>query len=435
MRLIVREHEEVRVVAQRQPGERALTQTEADTLWRVCERHRPGTFSWTHRAVRFSHYCGVIQAGMLVVEILPKIAEDDDFDRRVLLQMIDLACRFPVKEQDADQLSVGSPHLLAALMRWFCEELFAQFRQGLLRAYVTEADALPTVRGRWRPDVDACRHPGRPDRLQCEYDELTVDNPHNQALKAALRCIQPAARGLPALSVSVSTLLATLADVRDVRVDAATLDRLPSTRLTRRYERALMMARWFLAGASPDLQHGAQSALALIFDMNALFQATLAAAVRRVAPVGLTVHENGPGRHLAVDTQGARRVPLKPDLTLMEGDKAVAIIDAKWKRLKQTQSGTTSGLSSADVYQLHAYATAYDCACVALWYPAPTSAPGDADPLARPTYRWLKPSPPDPAPATLAVDWLDLNPSTAPGAPWRQHLLGQVEAGLKRLMG
>jgi hypothetical protein len=33
-------------------------------------------------------------------------------------------------------------------MRLFCQELFLQFHQGLLRTYVTESDKLTTVRGR-----------------------------------------------------------------------------------------------------------------------------------------------------------------------------------------------------------------------------------------------------------------------------------------------
>jgi hypothetical protein len=96
MHLIVREHEDIAVVAQRQSGERALRMAEADALWLMCERQKVAAMSWANRAVKFSHHCGVIQVGALVVEILPKIADDDGFDRTVLLHMIDLACNFPL---------------------------------------------------------------------------------------------------------------------------------------------------------------------------------------------------------------------------------------------------------------------------------------------------------------------------------------------------
>jgi hypothetical protein len=96
MHLIVPEHEEMAVVAQRQDCERALHMAEADALWLMCERQKVAAMSWANRAVKFSHHCGVIQVGSLVVEILPKIADDDGFNRTVLLHMIDLACDFPL---------------------------------------------------------------------------------------------------------------------------------------------------------------------------------------------------------------------------------------------------------------------------------------------------------------------------------------------------
>ena len=65
--------------------------------------------------------------------------------------------------------------LLLALIRWFCDALFGQCHQGLLRVYVAQHETLGAIRGRWRPDIDATRHPGRRDRLFCEFDELTAD--------------------------------------------------------------------------------------------------------------------------------------------------------------------------------------------------------------------------------------------------------------------
>jgi 5-methylcytosine-specific restriction enzyme subunit McrC len=430
MHLIVREHEEIAVVAQRHDGERALHMAEADALWLMCERQKVAAMSWANRAVKFSHHCGVIQVGSLVVEILPKIADDDGFDRTVLLHMIDLACDFPLRGQDADRIAIGSPHLLGALMRWFCQELFLQFHQGLLRTYVTESDTLTSVRGRWRPDIDAWRHAGRPDRLQCEYDELTTNNAYNQVIKAALRRVQAVASGLPAIARDVTKLLGWLVDVDDVTGAEVMLDRLVSSRLTRRYDRVLMMARWFLAGESPDLQRGRRTSIALLFDMNALFQATLASAVRQVAPPGLTVRENGPRRHLAVDIHGNDRVPLKPDLTLMQGDTAVAIIDAKWKRLDPQAGGALRGLNPADVYQMHAYAAAYDCPRVALWFPGQVGQPASAG---KPHYRWSIAGVPVAA-SSLAIDWVDLGVPAASGANWRRDVCKQVADGLGRLL-
>jgi 5-methylcytosine-specific restriction enzyme subunit McrC len=372
MHLIVREHERIPVVAERERAdERALTDAESELLLRTCELARIPAVVGAYRSVKFRSYCGVIQAGSLVVEVLPKIAQDDGFDRALLLRMIALASDFPLAAVDSDRLAMQGHSLLLALVRWYCDELQAQMHQGMLKQYVTAAEPLASIRGRWRPDVDALRHAGRRDRMHCEFDELTANNRYNQALKAALRRVMPLVRQSDVVSRQVAQLLGWMVDVDDVVVRAAQLDELPMNRLTQRYSRALMMARWFLSSHSPDLSNGREAGLALLFDMNALFQRTLGALIRRVLPEGLHLREEGPRRYLATDELGQRQFQMRPDLCILRGDEVLAIADAKWKLLDLSASAGQPGVAQADAYQLHAYASAYGCTRVALWYPCP----------------------------------------------------------------
>ena len=370
MHLVVREHERIPVVAERQrPDERALTTAEAELLLRTCEREGIAAVSGAYRAIKFRSFCGVIQAGSLLVEVLPKIAEDDGFDRALLLRMVALASDLPLAGLDADRLALQQHSVLLALVRWFCDELARQLHQGMVKVYVTESDALSSIRGRWRAQVDAVRHAGRPDRMQCEFDELTPDNPYNQVLKAALRRVMPLARRSEELSRKTSQLLGWMADVDDRPVRVSELDALPVNRLTQRYSRALMMARWFLSSQAPDLRQGHSDGLALLFDMNVLFQRTLGALIRRVLPAGLHLREEGPRRYLAADQLGQRQFQMRPDLCILRGDEVLAIADAKWKLLEVEPESGRHGVAQADAYQLHAYATTYQCGQVALWYP------------------------------------------------------------------
>lgn len=375
MHLIVREHERIAVVDERRrPDERALNTAEAELLLRTCEREGIAAVAGAYRSIKFSSLCGVIQAGSLLVEVLPKIAEDDGFDRALLLRMIALASDFPLASLDADKLAVQQHSLLLALVRWFCDELARQLHQGMVKAYVTEEVALSAIRGRWRPVMDMLRHAGRPDRMQCEFDELTANNSYNQVLKAALRRVMPLARRSEELSRKVAQLLGWMVDVDDRLICVAQLDELPMNRLTQRYARALMMARWFLSSRAPGLRQGGSRGLALLFDMNQLFQRCLGALIRRVLPNDLHLREEGPRRHLATDQLGQRHFQLRPDLCILRGDEVLAIADAKWKLLDFESVGGRAGVGQADAYQMHAYATAYSCQRVALWYPQPSLA-------------------------------------------------------------
>lgn len=376
MHLVVREHERIAVVAERQrPDERALTTTEAELLLRTCEREGIAAVAGAYRSIKFRSFCGVIQAGSLLVEVLPKIADDDGFDRALLLRMVALASDLPLAGLDADRLALQQHSLLLALVRWFCDELARQLHQGMVKTYVTESDALSSIRGRWRPQVDALQHAGRPDRMQCEFDELTANNAYNQVLKAALRRVMPLARRSEELSRKVSQLLGWMADVDDRAVHVGELDGLTMNRLTQRYARALMMARWFLSSQAPDLKQGRSDGLALLFDMNVLFQRTLGALIRRVLPAGLHLREEGPRRHLATDQMGQRQFQMRPDLCILRGDDVLAIADGKWKLLDVEQEGGRYGVAQADAYQLHAYASSYRCSRVALWYPRSLTTP------------------------------------------------------------
>lgn len=50
---------------------------------------------------------------------------------------------------------------------------------------------------------------------------------------------------------------------------------------------------------------------------------------------------------------------LKPDVLVLRGNKAAAVIDAKYKRLAFSRQ-RPSGVNQADLYQLAAYASQYE---------------------------------------------------------------------------
>ena len=59
---------------------------------------------------------------------------------------------------------------------------------------------------------------------------------------------------------------------------------------------------------------------------------------------------------------------MMPDIVLQRGD-CTLILDTKWKRLIPEAQDPKRGISQADVYQMMAYAAAYEASAVALIYP------------------------------------------------------------------
>ena len=94
---------------------------------------------------------------------------------------------------------------------------------------------------------------------------------------------------------------------------------------------------------------------------------------RRTVPAGLRIeHGTTLGRrdYLLRSKQGDRGMGrLKPDVLVMRGDRAIAVIDAKYKRLAFSPQ-RPNGVDTADLDQLAAYASRYEPEHVAaLVYP------------------------------------------------------------------
>jgi 5-methylcytosine-specific restriction enzyme subunit McrC len=344
--------------------------------------------------------------------------------------MLALAMNFPISRLDSQKLKLQSHNFLSVLVQWYCDELFNQFHRGLLRSYVTQEDALAVIRGRWRPEFDVRRFPGRKDRLNCEFDELTANNLYNRILKAALQKARFLSLGNSKSNINLEVLANWFSDVgvNDIQASAADVRRLPKNRLVSRYSRALMMAEWFLDYSAPDLRTGKGDALSLLFDMNALFQAFLARVLRMVLPSDFHLREEGPRYFLAKDQSGSNRFQMKPDICILKDNKTVAIIDAKWKRLSPDSLDGKWGVSQADMYQLFAYAKAYQCNRVALWYPGHDSLPLTQF---RPSFEFLGAGK-HAMDESLHIDWLALE--HANDTNWLQSVCNTAKVSLNRLL-
>jgi 5-methylcytosine-specific restriction enzyme subunit McrC len=149
------------------------------------------------------------------------------------------------------------------------------------------------------------------------------------------------------------------------------LSRLVFDRHAFRYRTAIDWVRWILATLSPSLRGGRSAAPGLLFDMNLLFQSAVASLLRRRTDTsGVEVSSQDSGTHLArVAGADQRRVfRLRPDLVVRRQGALSAIGDTKWKRLEVGPGGHLIP-AEADVYQMHAYASAFRCESLALIYP------------------------------------------------------------------
>jgi 5-methylcytosine-specific restriction enzyme subunit McrC len=354
-------------------AEKGLTTAEADYLALLSET-RPGFCDRGHQSVRLAQYCGVVSLGARILEVLPKVDDGSGQDecRGVLLRLLRQADDFPLFRHLTVGQNLRHAPLLDVFIAAFFDAVTDIVRGGLLRQYQQHDDDLRFVRGRIVSTRQFVQLANRGDIVACRFDELTADNMWNRLIKTALRAVRPWI-GSHELDRRWVELIAVFEEVSDLETDPMALGRLVFDRHASRYRTAIDWVRWILATLSPSLRAGQNTSPGLLFDMNKLFESAVASLLRRRAGwqgVDVEVSSQDTGRHFArISDEGQWRMfRLRPDLVLRRDGRVTSIGDAKWKRLNVGQ-GNYLVPSEADLYQMHAYAAAFQCEHLSLIYP------------------------------------------------------------------
>lgn len=349
-------------------GELIFSREHFETLTRYAERHRPPPFEIRHRAIVFKQYVGVIQVGGLTIEILPKTDRGVDSSdsepalwRDVLVQLLRLCPQVGFSALQRAELGAEPADLLELYVARFLSEVERLLREGLARSYRTVEQNRTTFCGRLLVAENLRQNLAHAERVYVATHELVPDRIENRILRQALLVLS-GLRLRTSLAERVQRLLREFPTLGTQAVSIEDFARLTPGRHTDRYAEALALARMVLLHYCPAPQAGALDTLALLLDMNRLFQGFVLAVLRRSAPAGWSVDGTARADFWPEGTTEPKR--LLPDIVLRRDDKPALVIDTKWK-----QSDGQSP-SDADLRQVFAYGEYFGAPRVALLYPA-----------------------------------------------------------------
>jgi 5-methylcytosine-specific restriction enzyme subunit McrC len=157
------------------------------------------------------------------------------------------------------------------------------------------------------------------------------------------------------------------------------LSRVRYTPITLAFRRAALLSHRIASRLGYSASESTGNAEGILIDVAELWELFLLNCARPVVPLGVRI-EHGTRHdrknHLLQSSDGRRHLGrLKPDLVVLDDDRVLMIIDAKYKRLAATRMRPT-GVDQADLYQLAAYAARFNPGIAALAYPC---APDDSD--------------------------------------------------------
>lgn len=370
--LVLGEYDRIRKGEHADFAKRMVSPTQFAALERLAEQYsrrfgiRVLQYGPRHTLVT-QNYVGVLNIGDDQVEILPKIDSVEHTVRQNFIRMLTVALELDLHGGETSAVRHNQDSILEAIITLFCATLAQALRGGMLRQYVRREDQLSTLKGRLLLSRHLQTNFARPDRATCEFDEFTEDNAANRILRAALKILRHLAKRTTN-QARIAELLSYFQDVADLSPAQLAWHEASTNRHTARYQPLLTMARLIIEGLSPDVLTGQRTGFALLFDMNELFELYIGAMVRRATRgSGNKVHLQGPSLHLARHADDRPAFKLKPDIVIKRDECVLCILDTKWKRLKPDK--VNDGVTSADIYQMHAYSSRYNALDVILLYP------------------------------------------------------------------
>lgn len=330
---------------------------------RATRRLKTTVLTRTPRGLKAEQVVGILQTPSATLEILPKIGgRENNSVREALVRMLAVAWDLDVTHGELATLKTQRYNFLECFIRLFAERLLAAVRRGLPRRYLVHTEDLALLRGKLDVVRQLTHLSVRPDRLACRFDELSENTPLNRVLKAAVSRLTRITR-----SASNARRLAELlsrfefvGDSTDPLSEPVRMDRTNTA-----FHGLYRLAKSFLSKDWQSTTSGnAVTGFSLLFPMNDLFEKFVGRTMKRT--LGRPVHLQHPIRHALLNEEGHPLFAMRPDIVIDDADGFV-VLDTKWKRLKPGDAKI--GVKQSDVYQMLAYAHAYDARRLALIYP------------------------------------------------------------------
>lgn len=315
-------------------------------------------YSLIHNGVKFKSYVGVISVGGLQIEVLPKTDnsnKDESKWRGHLLTMLKAVYKLQVQSpSDATQTLKSSP-ILDVFLQQFLDEVETLLHMGLIKTYRKESGNRNALKGRLLINKQITKNIVHKEKFYVSY--TTYDRNHlcNCILYKTLMII-PDVTGNTFIANRARTLRFEFPELNDVIVTDALFSTIHFDRKSEVYKDAIKIAKLILLNYMPDRLNRRNSVLALMFDMNRLWEEYVYVVLRRKlekyevsAQISKSFWENR---------------TIRPDIVISSKyDEPLLVIDTKWKCPKDDRP------SDADLKQMYVYHKYWKVKNTILLYP------------------------------------------------------------------
>lgn len=324
-------------------------------------------YSLTRDGVKFKQYVGAIQVKDLTIEILPKTdkgGNNHGYWKSALLFMLSRVHKLNIRVSDVSPQNVQKSSILDYILLRFLDETDEILHKGLIKTYRMQDDNLYSLKGRLLIPKQITKNFIHKERFFVRHTVYDRSHIMNRIIRQTLQCIAESSMN-SFIKQRANACLMFFPEMDQVTVNENLFARLEYNRKTEIYREAMSLSELILFNNMPNLSTGKRNSLAVLFDMNRLWEEFVFVSLQRYLPDKYTV----------VDQEeksfwNSRNI--RPDIVIRERDgkenEHTYILDTKWKQPQNNQP------SDSDLHQMYVYFRYFNAEKVALLYPssAPT---------------------------------------------------------------
>lgn len=330
-------------------------------------------YSLIHNGVRFNEYVGVIQVGNTVIEVLPKADinserpnQDKAHWRNLLIGMLKVTGEIEVHSTSNSNLKLQPNSILDLYFERFIKEVEWLLHSGLIKQYRRKTSNLNALKGNLLFSKNIQHNIVHAEKFYVSHTTYDLQHLIHLIIYKTIRVLSRI-NTINLLKGRISALLLNFPEMPDIRVDESTFERIIFTRKNKSYQNALSISKLLLLKLHPDIVNGKNDVLALMFDMNVLWEKFVFKSLRKHKQPNFSVKDQV-NKYFWKSETDHTKVKMIPDIVIENMDNGVNyVLDTKWKNLNNKNP------SPEDLRQLYVYQKYFKAKHVALIYPGKES--------------------------------------------------------------
>lgn len=329
-----------------------------DKLWQYNDSNKNIYFEGIRHGVKFKNYVGVIQIGGTTIEILPKADKlnttsdaEKDVWHNVLLKMLAHCKKIKVNAVSEASLRKRYQSLLDLYFELYLNEVNQLIQKRLIKKYSQNSGNVLSLKGRMDFAKNIQQNVIRQERFFTTHQVYDYNHLTNQILYKALKVLKTISNNTYLID-GINRLLSSFPEIKEIEINKSHFDKITSNRKTAPYNEALKIAKMILLNYSPDIKGGDENMLALLFDMNKLWEEYIFRMLLKVDNPSIKVNFQNRDKFWEDKI-------IKPDIVITQ--KALIageikdvhyIIDTKWK-IKEYAEPDDDDLKQMYVYNMY----------------------------------------------------------------------------------